>query len=649
MTLLRELAVYLTLLLSLLFTGSFVMNMNNARNYLQDQLESHAQDTATSLGVAIAVTEADNIAAIDSIIDAVFDRGYYRVIRFTSPGGEVLVNSEHELMLDDVPGWFVKLVNLKAPTMSSEVNRGWMLAGNLYVASHPGYAYRSLWSKTLKGITLFGFGLLLAILGLNIFLKIVMRPLERLEEQANAICNRSFEQQTRLPKTRDLRRVVEAMNRMAGKLEKQFTEKLALTEELREQSVKDVLTGILNRGAFDDRVASILLDEESAESGGGLLIAQISGLDEFNKHHGRNAVDLLLVDIAHLICKTMEPWPQAFVGRRSGSEYCVFIPACDAEQGQRITEECFRAVASLPFFVSEEGMDRLHIALVAHVGRTDLKIMLQQADQLLRSIQHQSGNSWQVRPIDTTDSQPYYQWSESHWQESLTQMLESKEVELFYQTVYTMDREPLFVEVFARLKLLGELVSAKAFLPMVKRFDLHVDFDKVVIDLLLEHVRKDKSQTRYCVNLSTRSLLDGGFYSWLLDTLNANPALSSRMILEVPERTLLLAGDKLPGLVRRLLKTGCRFSVDHFGIASRSMTSLHELELDYIKVDGSFIRGICKNQGNRFYIRTLAMLANSRDITLLAQSVEQEEDWDQLRDLGVQGGQGFYLGRPERF
>ena len=105
------------------------------------------------------------------------------------------------------------------------------------------------------------------------------------------------------------------------------------------------------------------------------------------------------------------------------------------------------------------------------------------------------------------------------------------------------------------------------------------------------------------------------FWGGLLDTLKAAPELTSRLILEVPERTLLMAGEQMPELVSRLLKTGCRFSVDHFGIASRSMTSLHELELDYIKVDGSFVRGICKNQGNQFYIRTLAMLARSRDIT----------------------------------
>ena len=649
MTLLRELALYLTILLFLLFSGSFVMNISDARSYLQDQLESHAQDTATSLGVAISATEPDNKAAVDSLVDAVFDRGYYRLIRFVDQNGNLVVSSQHELQLDDVPMWFIELVDLQAPMVASEVNRGWMPAGIIYVASHPGYAYRSLWNKTLHGLLLFGGGLLLAILGLNILLRIALRPLKKMEKQANAICQRSFVQQDALPRTKDLRRVVEAMNRMAGKLEEQFAEKLVLTEELRKRSVKDALTGILNRRAFDDRIANTLQDEERGESGGALLMAQVSGLDSFNKKNGRNAADLLLVDIASRISRTVEIWPEAVVGRRSGTVFCVFVPACDLVQSRRVTEACFRAMSSLPFFLSEEGQDRLHIATVTHIGRTSAEEIIQQSDQLLRSLQHQSGrSSWEVKQVDGNSDQPYHHWSEGNWQESLKQVLNGQEVELFFQTVYNMDQQPLFREVFARLRLLGELASAEAFLPMVERFDLHADFDKIVVEALILHLKKEESDTRYCLNLSPRSLLDDGFTGWLMKTLSAVPDLTPRLILEVPERTLLMAGEEMPYLVKRLVKTGCRFSIDHFGIASRSMTSLHELELDYIKVDGSFVRGICSNQGNQFYIRTLAMLAKSRDIKLLAQDVEQEEDWLQLQELGVQGGQGYYLGRPQK-
>ncbi|MGI9277203.1 MAG: bifunctional diguanylate cyclase/phosphodiesterase [Endozoicomonas sp.] len=648
MTLSRQLAVYLTLLLLLLFSGSLVLNVTDARNYLQVQLESHAQDTATSLGVAIAATEPGNIAAIDSTVDAVFDRGYYRIIRFTDTSGKVLIHSEHELALDDVPLWFMGMVNLKSPEVSTEVNNGWLQVGTLHVASHPGYAYRSLWSKTRNGIVLFGAGLLLAIVGLNLFLGIALRPLKRLEEQAEAICDRRFEQQEKLPRTRDLRRVVEAMNRMAGKLEHLFNEKVILTEELRRQSVKDPLTGLFNRRAFDDRVASSLQSLESADAGGSLLVIQISGLDDFNKEHGRNAADLLLVDIARRLVLSVQSLPQAFVGRRNGSEFTIFLPACDLEQGKVIAEGCFRSLGSMPYFISDEGSDRLHLALVTHMGRIDLADIVNEAEQLLSAVQRKGTNNWEVRQINSDDNLPYRHWSEAHWQESLRQVLRGQELELFSQPVVDTEGNLLFKEVFTRLRLLGELASAEAFLPMVERFDLHADFDKVVLEVLLARMKKADSNERFCINLSPRSLQDQDFYHWLLDTLMAVPELCPRIVLEVPERTMLLLGENLDTIVTELVKTGCRFSVDHFGIASRTLTNLQSLELDYIKVDGSFVRGICDNQGNQFYIRTLAMLAKSRDIMLLAQDVENAQDWEQLCHLGVQGGQGFHIGRPER-
>lgn len=281
MTILRQLAIYFTLMLVILFTGTLALSVRDARNYQQVQLRSHAQDTATSLGVAIAATDPANIAAVHSMVDAVFDRGYYQRIRFTNTNGDILVNSEHKVELEGVPGWFIQLVNFKAPEVATEINNGWIPVGALSVSSHPGHAYRSLWART-KARAIFYSGCLLAtILGLTLLLNIVLHPLTRTRRQADAICQRQFDIQKTLPKTRDMRRVVEAMNRMAQKLEKQFTENALLTEELRKQSVKDPLTGILNRRAFEDRMMSSL-DQERGEAGGSLLIIHVKRLDALN-------------------------------------------------------------------------------------------------------------------------------------------------------------------------------------------------------------------------------------------------------------------------------------------------------------------------------------------------------------------------------
>ena len=650
MTLLRELALYLTLLLILLFTGSFVLTVNDARHYLQEQLHSHAQDTATSLGVAIAATRAEagtEVATIDAMIDAVFDRGYYRQIRFVDLTGEVLVNSEHSLNLDGVPDWFVQGVDLQTPLVTSEINRGWTPIGQVQVASHPGYAYRSLWSKVTADAWLFTLGLLLAVAGLHLMLRVVLQPLRRMEEQADRICDRHFEVQTQLPRTRDLRRVVEAMNRMAGKLESAFSEQVALTGELRRRSVQDPLTGLLNRKAWQSRMSAVLNSAEG-EAGGSLVMVQVRELAMLNRQHGQQFVDELLVNISQWLQNTLSPWPEAICGRYNGSCFVVFVPACGANDNQRMTEQLFTALAAMSFFSSAAGANCLHIGAVTHHGQCAPQLLLEQGDQQLRKLSTRVANGYQVADITGLASSPSAQWSEARWHSELQTVIDNGKVTLYGQPVLDVDGGTAFLEVLTRIPLDGKEVAAEAFLPMVERGNLSAQFDRAVFLALIDYMDSQDDYLIYCLNISPYSLADDQFCHWLLDALRLRQDLAQRLILETSERSLLLLGEKMAERVTQLTTTGCQFSIDHFGVSSQALTCLQMINVHYLKVDGSFAQGLGQNYENQLYIRTLSMLAESKDIGILAQGIENQEDWNALKPLGVVGGQGYFLGRPAR-
>lgn len=104
-----------------------------------------------------------------------------------------------------------------------------------------------------------------------------------------------------------------------------------------------------------------------------------------------------------------------------------------------------------------------------------------------------------------------------------------------------------------------------------------------------------------------------------------HPDIAERLILEIPERAVLLIGEKLSTRVKKLTATGCRFSIDQFGIASQTLPSLHMLDLHYVKVDSSFVRDIVTNKGNQLCLRTLSLLSDARDIELHAQGIETSE------------------------
>ena len=647
MTLIRQLGLFLALVLCMLFGGSLLVKLVDARDYVRAQLQSHAQDTATSLGLSITTAGAENIALVDSMIDAIFDRGHYQEISLTSMEGEVLVMSQQPMMLEGVPDWFIDLARFDVPSATTEISDGWTLTGTLRVISHPGYAYQSLWRETKENLMLFGSALLFSMIILTWLLRLVLKPLERVEAQANAICHRRFEVQPVLPRTRELRRVVEAMNRMAGKLQHLFNEKVTLTERLRDQSRTDELTGLLNRRAFDDQV-SALMESDRGEAGGSLTIIHMNGLAQFNLSQGRAAGDDILKSIAERIKEVISQFPSAILARHSGSEFTLFIPESDQEQAQDFSHKLYKSIMTLPWFVSRREEGRLELATIISTHCFKLPDLMSEADQMLRGLQTQGQSGWQVKTLQQETEHHYSHWPAGEWRTSLRDVLERQDVELYAQPVFDASGKQIHREILARMMLQGELASAAAFLPMVERFDFSSRFDQVVIDKVLAWIEAHpEDNNKFCVNLSTRSLQKEGFRHWLVAKLEKKQALAQRLVIEIPEYTLHLVGEELIPLVELLEPLGCSLSVDHFGTGTRALTYLKRLNIDYLKIDDSFVRQLDKHEGNQFFIHSLSLIAHNRDITLLGQGVESEETWKLLHKLGVDGGQGFYLGRPE--
>ena len=151
MTLYRQLGIFTLVLFFMLFTGTWLANLESTRSFLIDQLESHAQDTATSLGLSISQHNIDNDKpAIESMINAVFDRGYYRIIRYTDAQQNVLFDRVLDVSIENVPQWFISLIPLKTPEATANVMAGWHQAGSVFVKSHPGYAYKTLWENVVR-------------------------------------------------------------------------------------------------------------------------------------------------------------------------------------------------------------------------------------------------------------------------------------------------------------------------------------------------------------------------------------------------------------------------------------------------------------------------------------------------------------------
>ena len=248
MTLYRQLVIFTLLLFFILLSGTWLANLDSTRSFLIAQLESHAQDTATSLGLSISQYSIDrDKPAIETMINAVFDRGYYQVVRYTDTQGNILIDRELQITIENVPQWFIDLVPLKTPEATANVMAGWLQAGTVYVKSHPGYAYKALWESVVDMSVWFLICGIIVLFAGGVGLRLLLKPLVMVEHQADALCKKKYEVQEKLPKTKELRRVVEAMNRMTSKVKEMFEEQVTIAEGFRKHAYHDTLTGLGNR------------------------------------------------------------------------------------------------------------------------------------------------------------------------------------------------------------------------------------------------------------------------------------------------------------------------------------------------------------------------------------------------------------------
>ena len=647
MTLSRQLIILVTALVGLLFIGSLAISVYNTRDYLESQLASHAQDAATSLGMsATSLVEQEDQAMVTAMVNAMFHRGDYLSIRFEDLDNQPWIERASELQVDDVPEWFVRAFSLQPPVRSATMMAGWRQVGRVLVTSHPGLAYRQLWQTAQHTLNLFLVGALLVLLGGLIGLRVLLRPLKELEWQADAICNREFPVVERRPFTLEFRRVVEAMNRLSVKVAGMLSDSEAMAARLRQQAFQDPVTGLANRRQFMDVLEHRVAEPELFESGG-LLLLQLQDLKAFNQSQGFVAGDRLLNDTGQAIASVLDGLPGITLAHLAGADFAVLLERTGEPQLRELAARIVGAVAGLYGRAALASSDVAHVGGIVYAGQTASEL-LSEADMALREAQSAGANAWVIRRHESAAGGAR---SGSEWRSLIEQAIRGQHFSLLRQPVVSSaDGELLHHEVFLRIQdpqQPGALITAGVFMPMAESTGLAAVVDRAVVENVVIALEAGAYPGRVAVNISSSSLDDEGLLAWLVGKLTQHPVAAGRLILEFPEYGASANAEHLAGWIDRLSPLGVEFSLDHFGKGFSSFAYLRSLKAHYLKVDGSFVRNLDQHEDNQFFVRAIADIAHGLDMRVIAESVETEAAWRTLKGMGVDGGRGFWLGKPE--
>jgi diguanylate cyclase (GGDEF)-like protein len=428
-----------------------------------------------------------------------------------------------------------------------------------------------------------------------------------------------------------------------------ITERLTLEALLQHQATHDHLTDLLNRRGFEEALKQHLEAANSERETGALLLIDLDQFKDINDSLGHPAGDEVLTSLAELLVRTLPP--AAIVARLSGDEFGVILPSAGQARAEAIGHQVLSALRRRVFLTG--AGDRVRITCSVGVvlypqHGANVEQLMSRVDLALYSAKEKGRNRFTFySPMERRGKK-----SESRlWIRSrIREALESNELVLHAQPIIDLESGAVSQqELLVRLPVEGRLLRAGQFIGLAERSGLILPIDTWVVHNAIKLLKQtgDAGQTfGLSVNLSGAAFEDSMLLEAITNSLRGMAVDTSRLIFEVTETAAVSNVVGAQRFIRSLKEMGCRFSIDDFGVGFSSMTQLKHLPVDFLKIDGSFIRQIRSSTVDQEVVKAMVSIAGALGMSTIAEAVRSGPDLEVLRQLGVRYGQGYYLGRP---
>src|SRR5688572_6494729 len=410
----------------------------------------------------------------------------------------------------------------------------------------------------------------------------------------------------------------------------------------------DALTDLPNRLSLQRKVDAAL------ESGGvgALLFIDIDHFKYVNDNFGHRAGDQLIVGVGSVLRDVMRGCGGELF-RLGGDEFAIHLPESLRKQACETAEAALDAVRRYRFQASDHKMisnlsASIGIALYPFHGSevpglfSNVDIAMYQAKELGR-------NRYVL--FDQASDSLRSTHKRIHWAKRLRDALDEDRLALFAQPVVRLkDRKAVHHEILVRMRDgEGGYVQPSTFIELAESLSLVQEIDMQVVEKLLDFMREHNQigkKLRYFVNLSRVSIADQRFVKRLISLLKGGGVDPSQLVFEITETAAMSEIDVTLTFIAKLKELGCRFALDDFGAGFSSFYYLKRFEVDYLKIDGSFIRDLATDEGSRLFVRALNDVANGLSKQVVAEWIETPEVLNVLLEMGVQYGQGYLFRKP---
>jgi diguanylate cyclase (GGDEF)-like protein/PAS domain S-box-containing protein len=428
------------------------------------------------------------------------------------------------------------------------------------------------------------------------------------------------------------------------------SEKHKLTHQLSHQARHDALTGLINRGEFELRLNELLDSTANRHGEHALLYLDLDQFKVVNDTCGHSAGDELLRQLtAQIQAKVRESDTFARLG---GDEFGVLLENCPMEQAVRLANVLLDEVGAFRFvWLDKTFAVGVSIGLVAITDASGNSAnVLAAADTACYAAKDKGRNRVQVYSPD--DIEMAERHGEMHWVARIAKAFEEERFRLYCQPIVPVhdgapDQEQHFEILLRMLDEDNNLVPPGFFIPAAEHYNLMVEIDRWVVRNSFNWLIANAERPVICaINLSGQSINDDRFLRFLIDQVKGTGVPPHKVCFEITETSAISSLAKASNFIKTVKSLGCSFSLDDFGSGMSSFSYLKNLPVDYLKIDGSFVRDMTNNPIDCAMVESINHIGHVMEIKTIAEFVENPAILDKLRAIGVDYAQGYGIAKP---
>lgn len=426
-----------------------------------------------------------------------------------------------------------------------------------------------------------------------------------------------------------------------------------ITKQMTYQASHDALTGLVNRREFERRLEEALGSAHTNEAKHVLCYLDLDRFKVVNDTCGHMAGDGMLREVAALIKETVRD--SDTVGRLGGDEFGLLLVGCPLDKARQIADDVVRKISDYRF-VWKDKIFNIGIS----VGLIEISRESGAPDDVMSSadsacyVAKKQGNH--VHVYSARDEAVARHRGEIQWLQRLQSALKDNRFELMAQPIIaaasTTGTGPA-LEVLLRLQddTVPDGISPVEFLRAAERYRLMSDVDRWVVQTSLTALGRGgirlPAGRSLAINLSGQTLGDPQFLEFVVDVLDRTGVSPNQLCFEVTENSVITNIEHAQRFIGVLHGMGCQFALDDFGRGLSSFGNLKNLSLDYLKIDGTFIRNLATDSVNQAMVAAMIKLARTLNFQVIAEQVEDAGALESCKKMGVDFVQGFHLGRPQ--